>query len=149
MADFPGWLAVRSWKRRESMTDTWALTPPDQRDRVLAFWIRASESDEWTFEQLRALFGELMDASEVPGALQAWANELASSRRRPPTRRGPKGDPRDDLRTMVDVMLRSELGGVSRRQAYREVAEETNRSPEAVESAARRGGRWPSDTWGA
>ena len=116
---------------------------PAERDRALDFWIRASEFDEWTFEHLRDLFGNLIDSGDMPPALQAWANEFTARRRQAPTRRGPKNDPAKDFKTMADVVLRSEFKGMSLRQAYREVGKEINRSPEAVESAVRRGRQWP------
>lgn len=143
MDNFPGWLAVRAWKLREPLTSQWKLTEPDQRDRVLAFWIRASESDKWTFEQLQDLLNSVMDANEIPDALQAWANEVTARRRKIPTRRGPKSDPRGDFKTMVDAILRKALRGTSLRRAYHEIAKKANRSPEAVESAVRRGKQWP------
>ena len=44
---------------------------------------------------------------------------------------------------MLDVVLRTEFFGMSKRAAYREIGAETNRSPEAVESASKRGNQWP------
>ena len=143
MGEFPGWLVCRAWMLREPLTTQWALIEPDERDHVLAFWIRASESDAWTFDQLGDLVGTVMNAGEEIPTLDQWAREVASRRRCTPTRRGPKGDRRTDFRTMLDVALRTEFFGMSKRAAYREIGAETNRSPEAVESASKRGNQWP------
>lgn len=88
-----------------------------------------------------------MDAGESVPALDQWAREVAAGRRRAPNRRGPKGDPCADFRTLADVILRTEFGGQSKRAAYKEIAAATNRSSEAVESAARRGAKWPPGAW--
>ena len=80
MDDFPGWLVIRSWKRRESLTETWVLTPPDQLDRTLAFWIRAAETDAWTREELSLLLAQCMDANSIPPALQTWVNDAYTGR---------------------------------------------------------------------
>ena len=82
MDEFPGLSACRAWVLRERLPDHWARIDPDQRDRALAFWIRASETDEWTFEQLRDLVGAAMDAGESAPALDQWAREVTARRRR-------------------------------------------------------------------
>ena len=64
MGEFPGWLVCRAWMLREPLTTQWALIEPDERDHVLAFCIRASESDAWTFDQLGDLVGTVMNAGE-------------------------------------------------------------------------------------
>ena len=96
--------------------------------------------------RLRELLDSLIDKGDIPPPLQQWAIEVAARRRSRPTRRGPKSDPRGDFRMWVDAILRKELKGMSLRAAYREISAESkhkNLSPEAVESAVRRGKQWP------
>ena len=146
MGRFPGTSACLAWTLRKPLTSQWEWTKPDQRDRVLAFWIRASKSDEWTFKQLQELLDTLIDSDEIPGALQAWASDVAAGRQKIPTRTGPKSDPKGDFITMADAVFRNELQGISFRRAYREISKEqseTNRCPKGVESAVRRGRKWP------
>ena len=146
MAEHPSWpvrQVWRPWMLREPLSNQWAAIAHEHRNEVLDFWIRAAESDEWTFSQLEGLVDRLMDTHDFPPILKKWSHEVTARRRKPPSRTGPKSDPRNDFRTMVDVMLRSEFGGMSQRAAHREIGKETNRSESAVESAARRGGRYP------
>ena len=147
MADFAGPGACRSWWLREPLTDQWARCEPTERDRRLRFWLRASEDDEWTFDQVHELFASRFDAGDVPAALQRWANEVHLCRRQRPTRTGPKHDRRADYKAMVGTVILTELFGLSKRAAYREIAPVRHRGPEAIESAAKRGSRWPPGAW--
>ena len=120
-----GW-ERRNWALRESLPDQWAETPPRKRDRVLAYWLRASETDEWTFDQLRDLVGALLDAGKTMPALDQWAREFAAGRREKPIRPGRKSDPTSDHLTMAEIEVRKAVRGESDRAAQRAVAEERN-----------------------
>ena len=150
MDEFPGLSACRAWVLRERLPDHWARIDPDQRDRALAFWIRASETDEWTFEQLRDLVGAAMDVGETTPALDQWAREVTARRRRKPTRTGPKSNPQSDYRLMAAVEIRRLVFGETDHAARRAVAEELNaKNPQynKVRKAHERANRWPPGVW--
>ena len=137
MAD-PGGFARYLWEEKMPLPDAWAQHSPSFHDRILAYWIEKSESDEWTFDQLRNLLGNMMDTDEpVLPPLQRWAYEVAAGRRKCPTRRGPKGDRTRDAHIAARVYILRK--GMSQRAAERLLADELNMSPEAVASARRRG----------
>lgn len=149
MGEFPGWLACRAWLRREPLTGRWAMLKPDERDRALAFWIRAAESDDWTREQLRLLMRICMDADDIPSALQKWVNEDYDGRL-PPLRRGPRTDHASDFRIMTAVEIRKLVFGETDHAARRAVSEELNaKHPQydKVRGAHERGKRWPPGAW--
>ena len=99
MAD-PGGFALYQWGEMTPLVEQWQSSKGQWRDRRLTFWIEQSEADEWTFEQLRALLGRMVDTGEpVPAALQRWAFEVAAGRRTAPCRTGPKSDRLRDVRT--------------------------------------------------
>ena len=126
------------------LPEQWAEASGGFRDRVLAFWVRASETDEWTFIQLRALLADMIDSGEtIPPTLQAWANEYAVGRREPPIRKGRKSYPEKDIQILWMEIFLTENFGVSKRSAHGEIAKAFNRSQEGVESAARRARRRP------
>ena len=84
MDDYPGGLACRDWYLRIPLTEQWTETSADFRECVLAFWIRASESDAWTYSQLQVLMQNFLDTNEdSPSALQTWANNIAADRIKP------------------------------------------------------------------
>ena len=152
MDEGPGGRAHRNWYWRKPLVDQWAETGERFRDRVLAFWIRVSERDDWTFDQLKDLLRHMLDSGEeVPAALNQWALEVAAERRQKKV--GRKSDPNGDFRTLMGVEFAKELFGWSARRAYREIAElpwpqrsldgkrtgkVVHRSWETVASAARR-----------
>ena len=144
MSSWPGPAVCRAWKLREPLADQWKRYNVETRDRALVFWIKAAQVDEWTYAQLGDLVGTLIDCSkEPPKSLERWAFEVAARHLRPPTRRGPKGDVRQDFLTMVEAVIRQVIGGQSARRAYAEMGEEQCRSPKTIEAAVRRGGKWP------
>ncbi len=143
MGKFELWHIARAWKLREPLAQQWKSIEPDLQESWLAAWIQLSEHDPWTYDQLRELLDSIMDSGDVPPGLNKWALEDAAGRRRTPARRGPKSDPHGDFGTFVDVVLRAEFTGISKRAACREIGKETNRSPEAVASSAKRGGEFP------
>lgn len=137
----PGGFAVFEWGEKIPLVGQWHRSRGLWRDRRLVFWIEQSEADEWTFEQLQALLGRMVDTGEpVPTALQRWAFEVAVGRRTAPRRTGPKSDRTRDARTAGAVeFLKS--GGRSQRAATKVVADALGVSYEAAESARRRGRR--------
>jgi len=142
-------LLARSWKRRESLVDIWALIDPDQQGDALVFWIRSAETDEWTREQLRSLFAHCADAGAIPLALQGWVNE-DYLRRLPPLRSGPRTDHASDYRIMAAVEIRKLLHGETNHAARHAVAKDLNRKNrqfDKVRGAHERGSRWPPGVW--
>ena len=144
----PGAVARYDWGEKFQLTDQWRcdVSPqtealfPDRRDKLLAFWIERSETDDWTFEQLRELLGAMMNAGEsVPPALDQWAREVAARRRKRPTRTGPKGDRTRDFR--IAGMVHALSSAMSGRAAKRLIGESLHMSEEAVEGARVRGRR--------
>lgn len=143
MGERPGTWEVVNWYLSTPLVKQWGLISEDSRERILAFWLRASERDAWTFRQLQELLDSLIDEGEIPALLQAWAIDVAAGRRRVPVRTGPKGNRSADFKMALEAMFRHELGQESLRGVYREIGERANRSPEAVESAVKRGRQWP------
>ena len=149
MADFPVPAAAPAWVLRKPLTDQWVWIDPDERGPVLAFWIRASETDAWTRDQLRALFVDCMDTGKIPEALQAWANDDYTGRLSP-IQRGPKTDYASDYRIMAAVEIRKLFFDEKDHPARRAVAEERNpKCPQygKVRGAHERGKRWPPGFW--
>ena len=152
MAEHPGGWALRCWYWRKPLPEQWAQTPDAFRDRVLKFWVEASESDPWTFDGLRKLLRDMIDRDdEIPPALTRWGLEVAAKRRR--KRPGRKRDPQGDLRVLMAVVFAKEFLGWSERRACREIAKmpwpqrspdgtlngsKIHRSWQAVQSAANR-----------
>ncbi len=144
----PGAVARCDWGENFPLTDQWRreVSPqtealfPDRRDKLLAFWIEKSETDDWTFDQLGDLVGAMIDAGEDVPALDRWAREVAARRRKRPTRTGPKGDRTRDfhIAALVEILSRS---GMSQRAAKRLLKDTFHMSEEAVESARARGRR--------
>ena len=121
MAEYPGGWAVRQWHWREPLPKQWAETSDAFRDRVLKFWITASESDPWTFDQLKILHADLTTQNdEAPAALEEWRLEVEAGQRR--IKRGRKRDPQGDLRALMAVTFSKEFFGWSERRACREVS---------------------------
>ncbi|MCY4002492.1 MAG: hypothetical protein OXF33_02110 [Rhodospirillales bacterium] len=145
MASWPGEWAALHWGMRTPFVRQWALGASSNED-ILAFWIRASEYDEWSFEQLQQLLESLLD-EEIPDSLSRWGLEVATKRRTTPNRRGPKGDRGTDFELAFEVTWRHEVDGSSLRSLYREIGDRINRSPEGVESAVKRGRKWPPGFW--
>ena len=142
MGKWPGTWALVNWKMQTSFVKQWALGASDD-EAILAFWIRASEHDRWTFGQLQELLDSLIDEGEIPAVLQDWALDVAARRRQASSRRGPKGDPSSDFRVFFESLMRQTWGGESLRSVHRDIALRRNRSPGAIESAAKRGRQSP------
>ena len=113
-----------------------ARIAPTRRDRregaaALAFWIAKAEADPWTFEDLQAFTGKLLDAGEpFPPALDAWAREVAAGRRTMPNRQtGERTDPLRDLAVAT----------AAENASARELAGRFNMSKSAVSKASKRG----------
>ena len=136
------WLAFR-WKRREPLTETWKELAGDDRKTALAFWFRAAETDAWTFDELRRLLDQCIDAKDVPLSLQAWGLDVAAGRKAAPVRRGRPTDYQEDLIVMISVVLRQHHLGETLHAACQAVAINTNRSYEAVRAAFDRGNKPP------
>ena len=157
MDDYPGGWACYQWYWRTPLSKQWAKTSDEFRERVLSFWIRASEYDKWTYLQLRELFAELdASGSDIPPVLQAWVNDGFLGRHETKVRR--PTDPQGDTRTLMAEMVLCALFGWSKRRAHREIAEmrfpmrandgtttgrEQIRPPGTVEASARRARRRP------
>ena len=140
MAD-PGAFGVYQWAQKVPLVDQWPQVRGQRQFRLayLAYWVEKSESDPWTFHQLQELLGSMIDAGErVPAALQSWANEVASGRRREPRRTGPKGDRTKDCWIAAGVHILSKCG-MSQREVKRQMGRVLSKSEEAIESARRRG----------
>ena len=144
----PGAVARCDWADKIPLADQWRreVSPqtealfPDRRNKLLAFWIEKSETDDWTFDQLSDLVRAMIDAGEeVPALLNQWALEVAARWRKLQTRTGPKGDRVRDFEIAVMVELLSEWGSMSKRAAKRMLAGELHKSEEAIESARARG----------
>lgn len=136
----PGATVRWDWGEKVPLADQWRHKV-GRRDKMLAYWIEMSATDEWTFAQLQALLADFLDAGEpVPTTLQAWANDVAIGRRRGPSRRGPKGDRTRDARIAAAVHILSEAG-MSERAAKRLLSGALHKSEEAIESARARGRR--------
>ena len=143
----PGAVARCDWPDKIPLADQWRgeVSPqtealfPDRRNKLLAFWIEKSETDDWTFDQLCDLIGAvIIDAGEEVPALNQWALEVAARRRKLPTRTGPKGDRVRDFDIAAIVEILSECG-MSKRAAKRTLADVYHKSEEAIESARARG----------
>lgn len=143
MANRPNTWAFIQWKMRTPFVRQWSLMSNDSRENILAFWIRVSEHDEWTFVQLQVLLDSLVVEGEIPSDLQAWALDVAARRRQAPKRRGPKGEPRADFEAFFESFNRQMWSGESQRSIHRDIATKRNKSPEAIESAVKRGGQSP------
>ena len=134
----PGAVASCAWADMVPFTDRWPGNP-DSRDRTLAYWIEKSESDEWSFTQLQQLLGQIVDTGgDIPDALQRWANEVASNRRKLQKRTGPKGNRTRDAWIAAFVDIATEAG-LSQRAAAQYIGRVLGMSAEAVVSARRRG----------
>ena len=122
MDDSPGGWACFQWYERWPLPEQWVNTSSDFQERVLAFWIRASESDEWTFSQLNDLLAILHDSEseEIPPALNTWGIEVALGRRKVPL--GRPTDPVGDARTATVEHFLTEFFGFSKRRAHQEIA---------------------------
>ena len=114
-------------------------------DDALAFWIEKSSIDNWTFDDLERLVGELIDDADapIPPALNQWALECAAGRRARPNRRGPKPNRRRDIAIMLCVEIALGHFGDSQSAAFRRIGSGLNMSAKAVESARRR--VWATD----
>ena len=128
--------ALLQWRMRVPFVRQWALGASEHGD-ILEFWIRASEYDPWSFQELRRLLDALLDAGEAPDALERWGLEFAAERRKPPARRGPRTDYRKDFLTAFEVLWR-EADGESLNGVYASIAEREPRSPSTVRSAHER-----------
>ena len=136
---YPGTVALWEWFEAFPLTTTWSRCSKSGRERLLRFWLRAAEDDKWTFEQLRLLLCELLEANEtVPCTLSHWGLEVAAGLRAAPQRTGPKGNRTRDARIAAAVHLYSKFCGISRREAAKKVAAAVHLSPQGVESARRR-----------
>ena len=137
---------MHAWRSRQSLVSVWRSTA--HADAALRFWLRAAEHDAWTFRELQALFGAILDEGQpVPASLQAWANEVAAGRRFEPTRPGPKTDHRRDYAMLVGAIIGMEWFGWSGRHASRELAKLYHCSPSAARDAAKRAREWPPGAW--
>ena len=143
----PGATVRWDWGEMVPLTDQWRceVSPqtearfPDRRDRMLAYWIENSQTDQWTFDQLGVLLDSMIGTETIPPALGLWAYEVAARRRKRPTRPGPKGDRTRDCRIAGIVHFLS--GAMSGRAAKRLIGKALHMSEEAVESARARGRR--------
>ena len=143
MAEHVGSWALLNWFQQRPLTDAWArISDAAHRERILRWWIRASESDEWTFAELRSLLAYLLAAGEVPGPLAQWGLEVAAERRRPPARSGPKGNRTADFLVAFEAKWRN-MDGESMRSIHRDLARRIYRTEDAVRDAVKRGFRTP------
>ena len=149
MGDSLPWLAAHLWKGQVSFAGQWERMTPEQRDRVLEFWLRLSETDKWTRQQLRQLFMSCMDAGDIPEALQAWANKDYTGSLKP-IRTGPRTDHASDYRITAMVETRKLVHKEKDHAARRAVAEELNpKHPQydKVRGAHERGSRLLTGLW--
>ena len=121
----------------------WIMRGPiraDAGDATLDYWIEKSSVDEWTYDDLERLVGELIDDADapMPPALNQWALERAAGRRPRPSRTGPKSNPKRDVGIMLCVEIAMAHFGDSQRAAFRRIGDGLNMSPQAVETARRR-----------
>ena len=122
---------------RRPLAETWADASAAARARALPYWLRKAERDPWAFRELLALAATLEESgTDKPEALRAFMLVYLRGEREPP--KGWKSNPTRDARIAAGVHILTECG-LSRRAACRLMAEELTLSPEAVESARRRG----------
>ena len=135
----PGTVALWEWFETIPLSNTWSQCSASNQERLLTFWLLASEDDPWTFEQLKLLLGELLEASgTIPSILCRWGLEVAVGLRAAPRRTGPKGDRTRDARIAAILHCYTKFAGISRVKAAKRVGAAISLSPEAVESARRR-----------
>lgn len=134
----PGAFALWEWFETTPLSRTWSQCSKQNQERLMRFWLRASEEDPWTFEQLGLLLRNLLEASEtIPRTLRRWGLEVAAGLREAPRRTGPKGNRTRNARIAATLHLLTKFFGISRREAAKKVGAAINLSPEAVESARR------------
>ena len=141
---------MRAWRLRHSFESVWRVERDEhERERILRFWLRASCEDVWTFRELRALLGCMLDEGRpVPATLQTWANEVAAGRRFEPEKvRGPKPDIRRDYEMLIGAVIGTEWTGWSWRRAYRELGKLYHCSPAAARDAVKRASKWAPGAW--
>ena len=123
---------------RRPLPDMWRDLSEAGRVKALPYWINKAEHDPWAFRQLGDLAAVILDAGDrLPAPLSAFATEVLRGARERPKRW--RSDPSRDARIAGMVLAMHDLGGMSQRQACRIVGEALRMSPEAVESARRRG----------
>ena len=108
---------------RKALPDQWCPenSDPASRTAALRWWIRASEVDTWTYDQLGDLVGWHIDAGEdLPDDLLEWALEKAANRHGP-RRPGRKSDPKSDCEVMVEVLWKTMFEGKSANRVYHEI----------------------------
>ena len=141
--------AMHAWRARHSFASVWRVDwDKDKRERVLRFWLRAAEHDDWTFRELQALLRTILhEGQPVPAPLQAWANEVAAGLRFEPKRTGPKTDHRRDYQMLVGALIWTDWFGWSWRRAYCKLGELYHCSPEAARDAVKRASKWVPGAW--
>ena len=133
--------ALLQWRMRTPFVKQWTLSASGHGD-MLDFWIRASEYDPWSFEELRRLLDALLDAGTAPADLERWGLEFAAGRRKPPVRTGPRTDYRRDFLTAFEVLWR-QADGEFLNPIYVDIGAREHRASSTVRSSAERGIRDP------
>ena len=137
-----------NWMMRKPLDDQWRrISDPDDRIMALRWWIRISEHDAWTYDQLAELLAWHLDVGQdPPRPLTEWAHRVAAKHRSAPTKPGRRSKPEKDIKVLAEFMFKKLVEEKSDIRSYTGVGERVGRAPSSVRSAVERAGRWPPGT---